>query len=47
MTIDLSWLTSGVLLTALSFLIAYIGFNRYSIWMGAILHATNNHFGGI
>ncbi|PKV51521.1 CAAX prenyl protease-like protein [Aquimarina sp. MAR_2010_214] len=31
---------------ALSFIISYIGFNRYSIFIGALLHASNNHFGG-
>jgi membrane protease YdiL (CAAX protease family) len=31
---------------ALSLIIAYLGFNRYSIFIGALLHASNNHFGG-
>ncbi|MFK5973015.1 MAG: type II CAAX endopeptidase family protein [Flavobacteriaceae bacterium] len=32
---------------ALSLLIAYLGFNSYSIFIGVILHASNNHFGSI
>jgi len=32
---------------ALSLIIAYLGFNRYSIFIGALLHASNNHFGSI
>lgn len=32
---------------ALSLIIAYLGFNRYSIFIGVLLHASNNHFGGI
>ncbi|WP_027391576.1 CPBP family intramembrane glutamic endopeptidase [Aquimarina latercula] len=31
---------------ALSLIIAYLGFNRYSIFTGALVHASNNHFGG-
>jgi len=31
---------------AISLIIAYLGFNRYSIFIGALLHASNNHFGG-
>ncbi len=31
---------------ALSLIIAYLGFNRYSIFIGALVHASNNHFGG-
>ena len=42
-----SFVTYPLLGIALSLLIAYFGFNRYSIWIGAILHASNNHFGGI
>ncbi|CAL2060837.1 type II CAAX endopeptidase family protein [Tenacibaculum sp. 190524A05c] len=29
---------------AFSLIIAYIGFNRYSIFIAAVLHAANNHF---
>lgn len=32
---------------ALSLIIAYLGFNRYSIFIGVLLHASNNHFGSI
>ncbi|MEP5338871.1 MAG: type II CAAX endopeptidase family protein [Algibacter sp.] len=32
---------------ALSLIIAHLGFNRYSIFIGALLHASNNHYGGI
>ncbi|SEK51356.1 CAAX protease self-immunity [Aquimarina amphilecti] len=31
---------------ALSLIIAYLGFNRYSIFIGVLVHASNNHFGG-
>ncbi|MFC5046217.1 CPBP family intramembrane glutamic endopeptidase [Aquimarina hainanensis] len=30
-----------------SILIAYLGYNKYSIFIGAILHASNNHFGSL
>lgn len=32
---------------ALSLMIAYIGFNRYSIFIGALIHGGNNHIGSI
>ncbi|GAA3584923.1 type II CAAX endopeptidase family protein [Snuella lapsa] len=32
---------------ALSLIIAYLGFNSYSIFIGALLHGSNNHFGSI
>jgi len=32
---------------ALSLIIAFIGFNRYSIFIGALLHGSNNHFGAL
>lgn len=31
---------------SLSLIIAYFGFNRYSIFIGTIVHTSNNHFGG-
>lgn len=41
-----AFVTYPLLGIALSFMIAYIGFNKYSIFIGAIFHASNNHFGG-
>ncbi len=32
---------------ALSFIIAYLGYSKYSIFIGVLLHASNNHFGSI
>lgn len=32
---------------ALSLIIAYLGFNKHSIFIGIIIHASNNHFGSI
>lgn len=41
-----AFMTYPLVGVALSLIIAYLGFNRYSIFIGALLHASNNHFGG-
>ncbi len=41
-----AFITYPLVCIALSLIIAYLGFNRYSIFIGALLHASNNHFGG-
>jgi len=41
-----AFITYPLVGVALSLIIAYLGFNRYSIFIGVLLHASNNHFGG-
>lgn len=41
-----AFMTYPLIGIALSLIIAYLGFNRYSIFIGALLHASNNYFGG-
>ncbi len=41
-----AFITNPLTGVAISLILAYLGFNKYSIFIGAILHASNNHFGG-
>ncbi len=41
-----AFITYPLVGVALSLIIAFVGFNRYSIFIGVLLHASNNHFGG-
>ena len=41
-----AFITTPLMCIALSLIIAYIGLNSKSIFIGLLLHTTNNHFGG-
>jgi len=42
-----AFITYPLIGVALSLIIVYLGFNRHSIFIGVLLHTSNNHFGSI